>query len=120
MSLKLKVYSYSACGTCKKALKWLEINKIEFELLDIIKTPPSKENILKAIEQLGDRKFLFNTSGKSYRLLGSDAVKAMTDEDAIHALLLDGKLIKRPFLVDITGSVLVGFKESVSKDSLLP
>lgn len=31
----MKVYCYSKCTTCKKALKWLDDNKIEYELIDI-------------------------------------------------------------------------------------
>ena len=30
----IKVYCYNRCTTCKKALKWLEDNKIKYELLD--------------------------------------------------------------------------------------
>ena len=31
----LKVYCYSKCSTCKKALKWLDENKIKHEVVDI-------------------------------------------------------------------------------------
>jgi len=30
-----KVYCYSRCTTCKKALKWLDDNKISFDEIDI-------------------------------------------------------------------------------------
>ena len=30
-----KVYCYSKCSTCKKALKWLDDNKIKYELINI-------------------------------------------------------------------------------------
>ena len=30
-----KVYCYSKCTTCKKALKWLDDNKIEHTVIDI-------------------------------------------------------------------------------------
>jgi arsenate reductase len=45
------------------------------------------------------RKRLFNTSGQSYRALGSAAVAAMDDEQALAALAADGKLIRRPFAI---------------------
>ena len=46
-------------------------------------------------------------------------VKSMSDEKAIMALCSDGRLIKRPFLVDSKGKILVGFKESAWQESLL-
>ena len=73
----MKIYSYSGCGSCKKALKWLDSNKLTYELIDIISTPPKKELIIEAINQFGSRKPLFNTSGASYRKLGSSFVKKL-------------------------------------------
>jgi arsenate reductase len=37
----------------------------------------------------------------------------MTDDEALDALVADGRLIKRPFVVAPDGQVLVGFKEEV-------
>ena len=34
-SKPVRVYSYSRCATCRKALSWLDSNKIEYELIDI-------------------------------------------------------------------------------------
>ena len=58
MTSDLKVFSYSKCGTCRKALKWLKDKNLEFELFDIIENPPSKKYIIEAIDQLGDIKFI--------------------------------------------------------------
>jgi arsenate reductase (glutaredoxin) len=110
----LRLYSYSACGTCRKALQWLaqqgfSVAAGNLELLDITSTPPSPAELRQAFEALG-RKRLFNTSGQSYRALGSAAVAAMTDDQALAALAADGKLIKRPFALTAAGTALVGFK----------
>ena len=110
----LRVYSYAACGTCRKALHWLaqqgfSVEVGNLELLDITKTPPSLPELRQAFDSLG-RKRLFNTSGQSYRALGAAAVAAMNDDQALAALAADGKLIKRPFAISATGQALVGFK----------
>jgi len=107
----LRVYSYSKCGTCRKALQWLDQQGLSdgMELLDITSTPPSLEELQLALAAVG-RKRLFNTSGLSYRALGSATVAAMDDEQALAALAADGKLIKRPFALTASGQVLVGFK----------
>lgn len=119
MSNSIVVYSYSRCSTCRKALAWLQEHHIAYELLDIIETPPSREMLTGASERLGNRKLLFNTSGQSYRALGSAVVQAMSDTEAFDALADDGKLIKRPLLITEKGNVLVGFKPEVWAEVLL-
>jgi len=119
MSNSIVVYSYSRCSTCRKALAWLQEHHIAYELLDIIETPPSREMLSGASERLGNRKLLFNTSGQSYRALGSAVVQAMSDNEAFDALADDGKLIKRPLLITEKGNVLVGFKPEVWSEVLL-
>jgi arsenate reductase len=110
----LRVYSYTACGTCRKALQWLAQQGFSMaagnlELVDITSTPPSPSELRQAFEALG-RKRLFNTSGQSYRALGAAAVAALDDDQALAALAADGRLIKRPFAITATGAALVGFK----------
>ena len=110
----LRLYSYPACGTCRKALQWLaqqgfSVHPGSLELVDITGTPPSPAELRQAMAAVG-RKRLFNTSGQSYRALGSAAVAALDDDQAIAALAADGKLIKRPFAITAGGAALVGFK----------
>ncbi len=111
MSAAPRVYCYGPCSTCRRALKWLAERDIQPEVLDITLTPPSPDLLEQALIQLGDRKRLFNTSGQSYRQLGSERVKAMDEATALQALAADGRLIKRPFLVTASGQILTGFKE---------
>ncbi len=107
----LIVYSYSRCSTCRKALAWLEQRKIDFQLIDIVKHPPSLDQLRFALSVVQNRKLLFNTSGVSYRTIGAAVVNKMSDEEALKALEKDGKLIKRPLLIsEKSGEVLVGFK----------
>ncbi len=105
----MKLYSYGACGTCRKALAWLKQQGIAVDPIDITQQPPSAAELSLALQQLG-RKRLFNTSGQSYRALGKEAVAAMDDQQAIAALAADGRLIKRPFLITAQQQVLTGFK----------
>ena len=114
MSQGLRIYSYPQCGTCRKALQWLaqqgfSVAAGNLDLIDITTTPPSLAELKLAFNSLG-RQRLFNTSGQSYRALGSAAVKAMDEAQALQALAADGKLIKRPFVITGAGAALVGFK----------
>ena len=109
MSDRLRVWSYSRCSTCRRALAWLAEKGLDHDLFDITSDPPQLAVLAQAMKQVG-RKALFNTSGQSYRALGAAAAKAMSDQEALDALASDGKLIKRPFVICPDGTVLVGFK----------
>ncbi len=119
MKSKVLVYSYASCSTCRKALKWLRENNIEYDIEDIVKHPPDKKILRYAMDQVDERKKLFNTNGLSYRQIGAAVVKSMNDEEALEALSLDGKLIKRPFLVKDEQEILLGFNIKVWTDNLL-
>ena len=107
----MRLFSYSSCSTCRRAINWLKSNNINFELLDILNNPPSKEMLILAREVYEDRKYLLNTSGIIYRSIGSKVVKKMSDKDFFENLLKEPRLIKRPFLHISDNSFLVGFKE---------
>ncbi len=117
--LSVQIFSYARCSTCRKALKWLELNKIPYKVMDIIQEPPSLQLLSKAIHQVEKRSLLFNTSGVSYRQLGGELIKSMTDQQALEALASDGKLIKRPFLVKDNSQILVGFKPEKWSETFL-
>lgn len=105
------VLSYSGCGTCKKALRWLEARGIDVQVRPIVEAPPSAAELARWVPAsgVGIRKWL-NTSGLSYRALGKAKVDAATDAQLAAWLAADGKLVKRPVLVD-GSTVRVGFKE---------
>ena len=115
----MKLFSYSSCSTCRKAIKWLNTKDIAFELIDILKNPPSKEMLILASEQYGDRKYLLNTSGVVYRSIGSEVVKKMSDNELFQKLSVEPRLIKRHLLFKPNKFFLVGFKEEKWAEKLL-
>ena len=115
----MKLFSYSSCSTCRKAINWLEKNEIAFELIDILNNPPSIEMLVSASKQYGDRKYLLNTSGVVYRSIGSGVVKKMSDHELFEKLFIEPRLIKRPFLCKPDNCFLVGFKDEKWEEKLL-
>ena len=109
----IKVYCYSKCGTCKKALKWLKEKGIEHTVTDIKTDHPDEEALRKYHAGSGlPLKRFFNTSGLPYRELGLSAKLSGMSEDEQYALLAsNGMLVKRPLVVG-DGFVLTGFKEN--------
>jgi arsenate reductase len=110
--MKLKVYEYKNCGTCRKAIKYLASRAISFALVPIREQPPTKAELNKMLEiYQGNIRKLFNTSGQDYKKLKlKDKLAMLSEADAIELLSTNGNLVKRPFVVTKTGG-LVGFNE---------
>ena len=107
----LKIYEYKNCGTCRKALKYLEERGVAFERIPIRETPPTKTELKAMLKSYHEeRKRLFNTSGGDYKSMNmKDRLPDLTDEEAIALLSENGNLIKRPFLLSGDQGV-IGFK----------
>lgn len=113
VALRMKLYTYKNCGTCRKAVKFLEGKNIKIEVIPIRDQPPSKPELKKMLKIYdGEIRKLFNTSGQDYRALDmKNRLPEMSDAEAIDLLSQNGNLVKRPFL--LTGqSGCVGFRES--------
>ncbi len=116
----VKIYCYSKCSTCNKALKWLDSNGIKYDCVDIKEQHPDKNTVkeLNAKSGLPLKKF-FNTSGKLYREMElSKRLPDLSDDEVLDLLASDGMLVKRPLLVT-DKTVLAGFKEDAWKEALL-
>ena len=111
---------YSKCTTCQKAKKWLDDNKIKYELRDIKEENPSLEELTDWYKMSGlTLKKFFNTSGLLYKSMElKDKLPAMTDEEQLSLLATDGMLVKRPLVIG-ENFVLVRFKESEWEEKLL-
>ena len=108
-----KVYCYPRCTTCKKAVKWLEENGINYEYKHIVEETPSKEDIKKYYKESGlPLKRFFNTSGNVYKELNlKEKLAEMSEDEQFELLASNGMVLKRPLLVG-KDFVLVGFKEA--------
>ena len=116
----IKVYCYSKCSTCRKALKWLDEKGVEHEVVDIKENHPDERALREYYSKSGlPLKRFFNTSGMQYRELGlSKKLPDMSEDEQLALLATDGMLVKRPLLVG-DGFVLTGFKEAEWADKLL-
>ena len=109
----IKFICYPKCTTCQKAKRWLDNNKIEYELRDIKLDNPTLVELKEwqGKSGLSLRKF-FNTSGLLYRALDlKNKLPTMTEDEMLKLLSTDGMLVKRPILIG-ADFVLVGFKEA--------
>ena len=110
--IMIKFICYPKCTTCQRAKKWLDDNKIEYELRDIKLDNPSFEELTEWYNKSGlPLKKFFNTSGLLYKSLDlKNKLPEMSEEEMLKLLATDGMLVKRPLLIG-DDFVLVGFKE---------
>lgn len=116
--MSIEIYGIPNCGTCKKALQWLEDNNIDYTFINTKTNPPHQEIIASWVKSL-TFKPMRNTSGKSYRALGEER-NTWTEKQWIEAFAQDPMLLKRPLFVKNDTAVLVGFraKEEVIREKL--
>ena len=107
----MRVYCYPTCGTCKKAFKWLDENKIGYEKRHIVEANLTVKEVEDIYKKSGlPIQKMFNTSGRVY--------KELNLKEKLELLASDGMLLKRPILVNRTFA-LIGFKEDEYREKLL-
>lgn len=106
------VYGIKNCDTVKKALNWLKANNKAFEFHDYKKEGITTEKLHSWSSQVGWENLL-NRRGTTWRKLDEDTKNSVTDEtQAVHVMLTNTSIIKRP-VIEKEGKVLmVGFDEA--------
>ena len=109
----IKSICYPKCTTCQRAKKWLDDNKIEYDLRDIKLDNPTLEELTEWYNKSGlPLKKFFNTSGLLYKSLDlKNKLPEMSEPEMLQLLATDGMLVKRPLVIG-DDFVLVGFKEA--------
>ena len=111
--MKLKIYTYANCGTCRKALQYLVAKGVECRVIPIREQPPSRTELQRMLRIYdGNIRKLFNTSGQDYQKLNlKERLPRLSADEAIDLLAGNGNLVKRPFVLTENDG-RVGFKEA--------
>ena len=110
--MRLRVFAYEKCDTCRKALKFLAARKVAHEVIPIRERPPTVAELRAMLAHVGgDLRKLFNTSGRDYKALNMKArLPKLSTDEALALLAANGNLVKRPFALTPRAGV-VGFRE---------
>ncbi len=108
----LQVYGIPTCGTCKKALQWLDAQQINYEFINTKEQPPTPTQIASWIDSLGYQP-LRNTSGQSYRAL-DETKNTWQAPEWVTAFSDDAMLLKRPLFVKNGRAIAVGFRNPIA------
>jgi arsenate reductase len=95
---KLTLMHNPRCSKSREALKILEENGIDAEIVKYLETPPTKEDIKKLLKMLGiHARDLMRTKEAIYKELN---LKEVHDEEKlIEAMAEHPKLIERPIVI---------------------
>jgi arsenate reductase len=103
---KLTILHNPRCSKSREALKILEENGVNAEIVKYLDTPPSEEEIRNILKMLGiSARELMRTKEAIYKELN---LKDVTDEDAlIKEMAEHPKLIERPIVIK-DGKAVIG------------
>ncbi len=109
----ITIYHNPKCGTSRNTLALIRNTGIEPEIIDYLKTPPTRETLLALVAQMGiPVRDLLRAKEKLYEELEL-ANPALGDDALIDAMLAHPILMNRPIVVTPLGTRLCRPSEAV-------
>ena len=103
---KVKIYHNPACGTSRNTLALIRNTGIEPEVIEYLITPPSKDQLIKMIQDSGlSVRDVLRKNVDAYTELNLDDAN-WTNEQLLDAMLEHPILINRPLVVTDLGTRL--------------
>ncbi|MFS8147934.1 arsenate reductase (glutaredoxin) [Rhizobium sp. BR 249] len=104
--MNVTIYHNPACGTSRNTLAMIRNTGIEPTIIEYVKEPPSREDLIKIIADAGlTVRDAIRQKDTPYAELGLDD-PALTDDQLLDAMLAHPILINRPFVVTPLGTRL--------------
>lgn len=114
----ITIYHNPACGTSRKVLALLQDRGLQPQVIEYLKTPPSRATLVGLIRAMGGGvRALLREKGTPYHELGLDDPK-WTDDQLIDFIVEHPILMNRPVVVTPRGTKLCRPMETVLE--LLP
>ena len=111
--MRIAIYHNPACGTSRNTLAMIRQSGEEPEVIEYLKTPPSREKLVELIAAMNATpRGLLREKGTPYAELGLGDAK-WTDDELIDFMLEHPILINRPIVVTPLGTVLARPSEVV-------
>ena len=102
----ITIFHNPACGTSRNTLGLIRNSGAEPEVIEYLKTPPSRETLKSLIQAMGiSTRELLRRKGTPYDELKLDDPK-WSDDDLLDAMLAHPILINRPIVVTPLGTKL--------------
>lgn len=102
--MKVKIYHNPACGTSRTVMGMLKDRGIEPEVVEYLKTPPTRADMQKLLGDMGMKpRDILRRRGTPYEELNLDN-PALTDAQILDALGQHPILMERPVVVTAKGT----------------
>lgn len=103
--MKIKIYHNPRCSKSRESLYFLKEQKLDFEVIEYLKTPPSRTELQTILVQLGlDAAQLIRKSEAIYKENYKN--KTLNESEWIEAMVKHPKLIERPIVVQGNTAVI--------------
>jgi arsenate reductase len=101
--MAVTIYHNPDCGTSRNTLATIRRSGEEPEIIEYLRTPPTRERLVELIEAMGlSARQILRRKGTPYEELGLDDPK-WTDDELIDLMLKHPILIDRPIVVTSKG-----------------
>ena len=98
--MAIKIYHNPKCSKSRATLQLLKDNGVEPEIIEYLKTPPSREELTRVLDALGMQpRELMRTHESEYKEASLDDTE-LTTEQLIQAMLDYPRLIERPIVIN--------------------
>jgi arsenate reductase (glutaredoxin) len=103
MTSETIIYHNPNCGTSRKVLGMLQQAGLEPQIIEYLKTPPTREELISLLARMGKTpRQILRRKGTPYDELGLDD-PAKSDDSLIDAILAHPILLERPVVVTPRG-----------------
>ena len=100
---KVTIYHNPACGTSRNTLAMIRASGVEPDVVEYLKTPPSRERLVELIAGMGcSARDVLREKGTPYAEMGLDNL-SLADAVIIDAMMQHPILINRPIVVTSKG-----------------
>ena len=111
--MTVTIYHNPDCGTSRNTLAMIQQSGEEFEVIEYLRAPPSRETLIELIAAIGiSPRELLRQKDTPYAALGLADPK-WTDDELIDVMLAQPILINRPIVVTPLGAKLCRPSEQV-------
>jgi arsenate reductase len=111
--MTVTIYHNPACGTSRNVLEMIRQSREEPQVVEYLKTPPSRETLIELLDVMGMRpRDILRKKGTPYAELGLDD-PALDDEELLDAMVAHPILIERPIVMTDKGVALCRPSERV-------
>lgn len=101
------IYHNPRCSKSRQTLELLKEHNVEAEVIEYLKTPPSRTQLVEILAMLGlEPRQLMRTKEPEYKEQGLDD-ESLSRDQLIDAMLATPKLIERPIVIS-NGKAAIG------------